>query len=160
MVADTQMCIQPCTVVLENLDKRDVKLEKEMYTWQDNINKNLTGINACMQSKIPSKLFWKAVGFGGFFVFIFIGGMMWSLKDTVSNMDTSVQVMSVTVKSTERILNNEIRRSEIEWREHKDKASDAYQALENRVDKIERGETYFNFHNKSQDKFNFDPKNK
>ena len=72
-------------------------------------------------------------------MFIGIGGTLWDLKSTVSIIATDVKVMAVTVDNTSTDLKSHLTRAE-----------NKNDNFDERLDKIERGETYFNFYNKGE----------
>jgi hypothetical protein len=136
-------CVQPCKPIVDDLDKRDAKLVDDLdkrdnklqmmlKQWDEAIHRKLDKVFECLETKIPSRIFWRALGFGGFFVFVFMGGMMWSLKSTVSEIDTNVKIMNVTVNSTG-----------INVKENIIRAEQKYNEFDRRLDKIERGDVYY-----------------
>lgn len=122
------MCAQPCIPIVNELDKRD----SEVHTKLDNIY-------TCLGTKVPSKIFWRLATGVGIIVFIGIGGTLWEMKSTISQIDTNVKVMTVTVNSTSQNLSSHITRADSKFDE-----------FDERLDSIERGDTYFNFHNRNK----------
>ena len=120
------ICTQLCSPVVMELSRREEKLDRK-----------LDAIHECMGTKIPSKLFWKLAGGIAFIVFIGIGGTLWDLQTSISVIATDVKVMKVTVSDTSDDLKSHLNRAE--------RKNDRF---DERLDKIEKGETYFNFHNK------------
>jgi len=119
-------CTQPCIAIVAELNLRDDKMDKK-----------LDALHKCLETKVPSKLFWKLAGGIATVVFIGIGGTLWSLKSEVSEVLTIQRVNAVSLKYTAESLKDHLIEARKEGTE-----------LERRVDMIEQGKTYYNFHNK------------
>ena len=128
------ICIQPCIPIVTELDKRGMLIKEAMTEEVDKIHGKLDTIFTCLGTKVPSKLFWKLVGA---FILCFgpMLGFVWSIKSTVANIDTNIQVMAVTVNNNAKNLDIHVIKRDV---------------LEERINRIEKGETYFNFHNKNK----------
>lgn len=136
-----KLCTQPCKPIVDDLNRRDALLKSDDDERERKINKKIDRVVDCIETKIPSRLFWKAVGFGAFFIFIFVGGMLWSLKGTISEIDTNVKVLGITFNRTE----NSLERYVI-------KTDNKIEKLEDRVGAVERGETYYRYHDLEKEK--------
>ena len=134
-------CIQPCTPIVEELDKRDTKLEKILENKDKEVHKKLDSIFTCLGTKIPSALFWRIVYGLGILVFVVggagIGGTLWGIYGMVSEVKTDVKVMGVTVNNTS-----------IDLKSHMARASTKHDEFDSRLDDIEKGETFYNFYKK------------
>jgi hypothetical protein len=67
---------------------------------------------SCVKSKVSAKLFFWAFGGLAFFTVVVIGGFQWKILDKVSAINTSVQVMQVTVNNTQYDLRKHTEKSE------------------------------------------------
>jgi len=82
---------------------------------------------------------------GGFFTLAFgIGGVgiastLWSIYGTVLEVNSKVDVMAVTVKDTREDLKYHLIRGEMQNIE-----------IDKRLDKVEQGETYYRYHEKTE----------
>ena len=172
-----QVCVEVCKPLVNELANRDVKLaivldktvekvkaditandekvksemkkmKSEMEKIGNNTHKKLDSISDCIKEKIPSKLFWRVVY--GFSILIFgicgagIVGTLWSIYGIISDVQIKVvevrgnlSAMSVTVQNTAENLKS-----------HLIKADRKYDEFDHRLDKVEKGETFFNFYNK------------
>ena len=148
------ICKEVCKPIIVELNSRDEKLKtslektaEKVRLEQEKTNQILTvkldGIYTCLSSKIPSRLFWRVIG--GFFTLVFgicgigIAGTLWSIYGTVLEVNQKVEVMAVTVKNTREDLKYHLVRYEMQNR-----------AIDERLDKVERGETYYRYHEKTE----------
>ena len=142
-------CKNPCDPIVKELNNRDEEFKKVIDNLDGRVHSKLDKIFTCLAEKIPSKLFWRIVFAGMTFVFIIIGGgvagTFWALKNSISEIDTNVKVMAVTVNRTAEDMNTHIIRAE-----------QKYDSFDQRLDSIERGDTYFNFHNREKERRNRD----
>lgn len=134
-------CRQPCEPIVKVIEKRDASWKESLVKLESEVHAKLDKIFTCLGTKIPSKLFWKLISAGAFFIFVVIGGSvagtLWSLRSTIADIATDVKVMSVSVKLTANQMNQHVTRAEMK-----------YDEFDKRLDSIERGETYFNFHDR------------
>ena len=125
------------------LDKTAEKVKAELDSLMTKIHVKLDGIYSCLASKIPSRLFWRVIG--GFFTLVFgicgvgIAATLWSIYGTVLEVNSKVDVLDVTVKSTAVDLKTHLIRYE--------RKSDQVDA---RLNKVEQGETYYRYHEKTE----------
>jgi len=137
------ICKEVCKPIIVELNSRDERLKTSLEKFHQVLTVKLDGIYTCLSSKIPSKLFWRVIG--GFFTLVFgicgigIAGTLWSIYGTVLEVNQKVEVMSVTVKNTREDLKYHLVRYEIQNR-----------AIDERLDKVERGETYYRYHEKNE----------
>ena len=154
MVERTPICSEVCRPIVIELNDRDDKLKveldktaekvkAELDKTQSILHVKLDGIYTCLASKVPSRLFWRVVG--GFFTLVFgicgigIAGTLWSIYGTVLEVNNKVDVMAVTVKDTREDLKYHLIRGEMQNIE-----------IDKRLDKVERGETYYRYHEKTE----------
>ena len=148
------MCGEVCKPIVLELNRRDEKLKSELGKTaekvkaeldksQGTLHVKLDGIYTCLASKIPSKLFWRVVT--GFSILVFgicgvgIAGTLWSIYGTVLQVNEKVAVMAVTLEHTSSNLKTHLIRYE--------RKSDQVDA---RLNKVEQGETYYRYHEKTE----------
>lgn len=88
------------------------------------IDQKLSKIEACVASKTPQRLFYWAVGGIAAFVVLVIGGAQWKMAASISDIDTNVKVMKVTVDSTKLNLDRHIITSERKLEEYEGRIDD------------------------------------
>ena len=137
------VCKEVCKPIIVELNSRDERLKTSLEKFHQVLTVKLDGIYTCLSSKIPSRLFWRVIG--GFFTLVFgicgigIAGTLWSIYGTILEVNQKVEVMAVTVKNTREDLKYHLVRYEIQNR-----------AIDERLDKVERGETYYRYHEKAE----------
>jgi len=137
------VCKEVCKPIIVELNSRDERLKTSLEKFHQVLTVKLDGIYTCLSSKIPSRLFWRVIG--GFFTLVFgicgigIAGTLWSIYGTILEVNQKVEVMAVTVKNTREDLKYHLVRYEIQNR-----------AIDERLDKVERGETYYRYHEKTE----------
>jgi len=137
------VCKEVCKPIIVELNSRDERLKTSLEKFHQVLTVKLDGIYTCLSSKIPSRLFWRVIG--GFFTLVFgicgigIAGTLWSIYGTILEVNQKVEVMAVTVKNTREDLKYHLVRYEIQNR-----------AIDERLDKVERGETYYRYHEKNE----------
>ena len=143
MSEETPICKEVCKPIIVELNSRDERLKTSLEKFHQVLTVKLDGIYTCLSSKIPSRLFWRVIG--GFFTLVFgicgigIAGTLWSIYGTILEVNQKVEVMAVTVKNTREDLKYHLVRYEIQNR-----------AIDERLDKVERGETYYRYHEKNE----------
>ena len=155
-------CGEVCKPIVLELNHRDEKLKAELDKTAEKVKEELDktlitlhgkldGIYTCLASKVPSKLFWKIIT--GFSIFVFgicgagIVGTLWSIYGTVLEVNKKVAVMAVTLENTSSDLKTHLIRYE--------RKSDQVDA---RLNKIEQGETYYRYHDKTEKQKELDEK--
>ena len=137
------ICKEVCKPIVVELNSRDERLKTTLEKSHQVLTVKLDGIYTCLSSKIPSRLFWRVIG--GFFTLVFgicgigIAGTLWSIYGTILEVNQKVEVMSVTVKNTREDLKYHLVRYEMQNR-----------AIDEPLDKVERGETYYRYHEKTE----------
>ena len=137
------VCKEVCKPIIVELNSRDERLKTSLEKFHQVLTVKLDGIYTCLSSKIPSRLFWRVIG--GFFTLVFgicgigIAGTLWSIYGTILEVNQKVEVMAVTVKNTREDLKYHLVRYEMQNR-----------AIDERLDKVERGETYYRYHEKTE----------
>jgi len=137
------ICKEVCKPIIVELNNRDERLKTTLEKSHQVLTVKLDGIYTCLSSKIPSRLFWRVIG--GFFTLVFgicglgIAGTLWSIYGTVLEVNQKVEVMAVTVKNTREDLKYHLVRYEMQNRQ-----------TDERLDKVERGETYYRYHEKTE----------
>ena len=149
----TPICGEVCRPIVVELNRRDDKLKSELDKTAETVKAELDrtqgilhgkldGIYSCLAAKIPSRLFWRVMG--GFFTLVFgicgigIAGTLWSIYGTVLSVNNKVDVMAVTVKDTREDLKYHLVRYDMLGK-----------TIDDRLNKIEIGETYYRYHEKS-----------
>ena len=133
------------------LDKTAEKVKEELDKTLSTLHVKLDGIYTCLASKVPSKLFWKIIT--GFSILVFgicgvgIAGTLWSIYGTVLQVNEKVAVMAVTLENTSSDLKTHLIRYE--------RKSDQVDA---RLNKVEQGETYYRYHDKTEKQKELDEK--
>ena len=150
----SEICGEICKPIVIELNTRDEKLKielertaekvkRELDRTQTSLHVKLDGIYLCLASKIPSRLFWRVIG--AFFTLVFgicglaIAGSLWSIYGKVLEVSTKVDVMAVTVTDTRENLKFHLVQYDIKGR-----------IIDNRLNKIETGETYYRYHDKTE----------
>ena len=137
------ICKEVCKPIIVELNNRDERLKTTLEKSHQVLTVKLDGIYTCLSSKIPSRLFWRVIG--GFFTLVFgicglgIAGTLWSIYGTVLEVNQKVEVMAVTVKNTREDLKYHLVRYEMQNRQ-----------TDERLDKVEQGETYYRYHEKTE----------
>jgi len=151
--AGAPTCGEVCKPMVLELNRRDDKLKSELGKTAEKVKAELDktqgllhvkldGIYSCLASKIPSRLFWRVMG--GFFTLVFgicgigIAGTLWSIYGTVLSVNNKVDVMAVTVKDTREDLKYHLVRYDMQGK-----------TVNDRLNKIEIGETYYRYHDKT-----------
>jgi len=133
------VCNEVCKPIVIELDKRNEKLKKDLDDRDKIFHERLDNLNKCMQDKIPSRLFWKLAGGAAIIIFIGIGGALWEMKSSVAELSTNIKVMNVTVIANSQLVKEHTLSSNIKFNRYDD-----------RLDAIERGDTFYRYYDKSQ----------
>jgi len=153
-----EICSEVCKPIVLELDRRRdmdrIDLERrtkdkiiDLDKRDEKIHNKLDKIYTCLGAKIPSKLFWRVVSGFSIFIFVICGvgitGTLWSIYGMVSEVKAQIQVVSVTVDTTA-----------VDLKSHLVRAEKKYDIFDSRLDKVEQGDTFFNFYNKQHGKNN------
>ena len=133
------VCKEVCKPIVVEFDKRNEKLKIDLDKRDEVFHERLDNLNKCMQDKIPSRLFWKLVGGAAVIIFIGIGGALWEMKSSVADLSTCIKVMNVTVMDTSQLVKDHLLSTE-----------EKFDRYEDRLDAIEKGETYYRYHEKTE----------
>jgi len=131
------ICKIPCKPIVDELSKIEIELKNEVKERDEATHKKLDAMSKCIEDKVPSRLFWKLTGGASVMIFLVFGAMMWDMKTSISDLDKNISVMAVSVNSNSESLKT-----------HLDRSERTMEKIDERLDKIERGETYYNFYEK------------
>lgn len=130
-------CERLCVPIVEEFKIRDSEIkDRDKF-----LHEKLRKIFDCLERKVPSKLFYwvmsGVISAGAFFSIVVVGGTLWNLSDKTNLIATDIKVMNVTVEASSDALRSHIVATDVRFREQ-----------EVRIDKIEKGETYYQYHNR------------